>query len=74
VVDPKKGETENQFMKAMVLNEFDPKAFGVDRRCKLEAQRGAVLADELNNNSKKLGRWITRSIPAGADVMEARLS
>ena len=70
VVDPKEGETEKQFMTTMALNEFDPKATGVDWRRKLEAQRGAVLANELKNNSNKLGRWTTRSILAGADVMK----
>lgn len=70
VVEPKiKGE-DNMYMTCMALNEFDPKETGVDWRRKLDSQRGAVLANELKNNSNKLGRWTVRSLLAGADLMQ----
>lgn len=69
VLDAKEGG-EKQFMTSMALNEFDPRVTGVDWRRKLESQRGAVLANELKNNSNKLGRWTVRSLLAGADLMK----
>ena len=70
VVTPKKEGEEKQFMTCMALNEFDPKVTGVDWRRKLDTQRGAVLANELKNNSNKLGRWTAASFLAGADLMQ----
>jgi translation initiation factor 3 subunit D len=70
VVTPKQEGEEKQFMTCMALNEFDPKVTGVDWRRKLETQRGAVLANELKNNSNKLGRWTAASFLAGADLMQ----
>eukprot|EP01043_Picozoa_sp_COSAG02_P070940 COSAG02_NODE_12766_length_1498_cov_1.195854_1_plen_111_part_10 len=67
-VTPKR-EGDTQFMTCMALNEFDPKVTGVDWRRKLDTQRGAVLANELKNNSNKLGRWTARSFLAGACVV-----
>ena len=43
---------------------------GVDWKRKIDTQRGAVLANELKNNSNKLGRWTARSFLAGADLMQ----
>ncbi len=68
-VTPKR-EGDTQFMTCMALNEFDPKVTGVDWRRKLDTQRGAVLANELKNNSNKLGRWTARSFLAGAELMQ----
>ncbi|KAK7049766.1 hypothetical protein VNI00_005797 [Paramarasmius palmivorus] len=56
------------------LNEFDPRAQGAggapDWRTKLDAQRGAVVATEMKNNSCKLAKWAVQSILAGADLMK----
>jgi translation initiation factor 3 subunit D len=56
------------------LNEFDPRAPGAggapDWRSKLDAQRGAVVATEMKNNSCKLAKWTVQSILAGAELMK----
>lgn len=39
-------------------------------RQKIDAQRGAVLATELKNNSCRLARWTAQSLLAGADQMK----
>jgi translation initiation factor 3 subunit D len=56
------------------LNEFDPRAQGAggaqDWRSKLDAQRGAVVATEMKNNSCKLAKWTVQSVLAGADLMK----
>jgi|EP01049_Picozoa_sp_SAG25_P005357 translation initiation factor 3 subunit D len=70
VVEPKKEGDPQKYLTCMALNEFDPKETGVDWRRKLDTQRGAVLANELKNNSNKLGRWTARSFLAGADLMQ----
>ncbi|KAL2024190.1 hypothetical protein VTK56DRAFT_9346 [Thermocarpiscus australiensis] len=65
---------EDQFVTIHALNEFDNKAQGsggaLDWRTKLVAQRGAVIATEMKNNSCKLARWTVQSILAKADVMK----
>jgi translation initiation factor 3 subunit D len=40
------------------------------RRDKIDSQRGAVLANELKNNSFKLAKWTAQSLIAGADQMK----
>ncbi|THH30325.1 hypothetical protein EUX98_g3865 [Antrodiella citrinella] len=56
------------------LNEFDPRSQGAggapDWRTKLDAQRGAVVATEMKNNSCKLAKWTVQSVLAGADLMK----
>jgi translation initiation factor 3 subunit D len=56
------------------LNEFDPRAPGAggapDWRSKLDAQRGAVVATEMKNNSCKLAKWTVQSVLAGAELMK----
>lgn len=56
------------------LNEFDPRAQGAggapDWRTKLDAQRGAVVATEMKNNSCKLAKWTVQSVLAGADLLK----
>jgi translation initiation factor 3 subunit D len=42
----------------------------LNRREKIDSQRGAVLANELKNNSFKLAKWTAQSILAGADQMK----
>ena len=42
----------------------------IDWRTKLDAQRGAVVATEMKNNSCKLARWAVQSILAGSDIMK----
>ena len=42
----------------------------VDWKQKLDAQRGAIAAMEMKNNSAKLARWAVQSILAGAEVMK----
>jgi len=70
VVEPKNEGEDKQYLTCMALNEFDPKVTGVDWQRKIDTQRGAVLANELKNNSNKLGRWTARSFLAGADLMQ----
>jgi translation initiation factor 3 subunit D len=40
------------------------------RRDKIDSQRGAVLANELKNNSFKLAKWTAQSLLSGADQMK----
>lgn len=60
-----------QFITIRTLNEFDSRAQGAggsqDWRTKLDAQRGAVVANEMKNNAGKLARWAVQSLLAGAD-------
>ena len=64
-----RGEPELLTIKA--LNEWDPKASsGVDWRQKLDAQRGAVLATELKNNSCKLAKWTAQALLAGVNAIK----
>jgi translation initiation factor 3 subunit D len=63
-----------QYITIKTLNEFDSRAQGAggapDWRSKLDAQRGAVVATEMKNNSAKLARFAVQSILAGADNMK----
>lgn len=65
---------EDQLMTIKALNEFDSRAQGsggaLDWRSKLVAQRGAVVATEMKNNSCKLARWTVQSILSKSDVMK----
>ncbi|KAG8461305.1 hypothetical protein KFE25_010492 [Diacronema lutheri] len=64
-------QDEDIFLSVHALNETDPKVFStLDWRQKLEAQRGAVLATELKNNSYKLAKWTLQSLLAGADLLK----
>uniref|UniRef100_F1KZJ9 Eukaryotic translation initiation factor 3 subunit D n=1 Tax=Ascaris suum TaxID=6253 RepID=F1KZJ9_ASCSU len=63
------GEIQTLTIKA--LNEWDPKlSGGVDWRSRLDTQKGAVLATELQNNSCKLAKWTLQALLAGSDVMK----
>lgn len=60
-----------QYMTIKGLNEWDPKYSGlIDWRQKLDVQRGAVLANELKNNSCKLARWTVQSLLAASDQLK----
>jgi translation initiation factor 3 subunit D len=65
---------KDQYITIKALNEFDSKAQGSgkapDWRTRLDAQRGAVVATEMKNNSAKLARWATQSLLAGAEMMK----
>ncbi|KZV91840.1 translation initiation factor eIF-3, subunit D [Exidia glandulosa HHB12029] len=67
------GATE-QFINIRALNEFDSRSQGAggapDWRTKLDAQRGAVVATEMKNNSCKLARWAVASMLSGAEVLK----
>lgn len=65
-------EQGEQYMTAFALNEFDSSKdhAAVDWRSKIDAQRGAVLANELKNNSFKLAKWTAQSLLAGASQMK----
>ncbi|WVQ70240.1 eukaryotic translation initiation factor 3 subunit D [Kwoniella botswanensis] len=57
------------------LNEFDPRAQGgsgkpLDWRKNLDTQKGAIVANEMKNNSAKLARWAVQSILVGAEYMK----
>uniref|UniRef100_A0A914RRA4 Eukaryotic translation initiation factor 3 subunit p66 n=1 Tax=Parascaris equorum TaxID=6256 RepID=A0A914RRA4_PAREQ len=63
------GDTQTLTIKA--FNEWDSKASsGVDWRSKLDAQKGAVLATELQNNSCKLAKWTLQALLAGSDQIK----
>ena len=52
-------QNDTQFLTIKALNEWDSKvANGVEWRQKLDMQRGAVLANELRNNSCKLVKYM----------------
>lgn len=57
------------FVSAKALNEYDPK-LGLHWRRSLESQRGAVLANELKNNSFKLGRWTAQAMLSGCSQIK----
>lgn len=59
---------EEQYMTAFALNEYVNG--NLSWREKIDSQRGAVLANELKNNSFKLAKWTAQSILAGADQMK----
>jgi translation initiation factor 3 subunit D len=62
---------ENQFMNIKALNEWDPRFSGlIDWRQKLDVQRGAVLANELKNNSCKLSKWTVASMLSSTDQIK----
>lgn len=65
---------EDQFLTIKALNEFDSKAQGsggaLDWRTKLVAQRGAVVATEMKNNSCKLARWTVQSLLSKSDLLK----
>ncbi|RWR98388.1 eukaryotic translation initiation factor 3 subunit-like protein, partial [Dinothrombium tinctorium] len=62
---------ETQFMNIKALNEWDPRySGGIDWRQKLDVQRGAVLANELKNNSCKLAKWTVSALLAGSDQLK----
>lgn len=69
----------DQYMTAYALNEFDPSYVSgaaarpgatVSWRDKIDNQTGAVLAQELKNNSFKLAKWTAQSLLAGAFQMK----
>ncbi|KAH8027021.1 hypothetical protein HPB51_001388 [Rhipicephalus microplus] len=62
---------ELQFVSIKALNEWDPRfSGGIDWRQKLDTQRGAVLANELKNNSCKLAKWTVQALLAGSDQIK----
>jgi translation initiation factor 3 subunit D len=61
---------KSQYMTAFALNEYKPPNTTLDWREKIDSQRGAVLANELKNNSFKLAKWTAQSLLAGADQMK----
>lgn len=63
------GETQTLTIKA--FNEWDSRlSSGVDWRSKLDTQKGAVLATELQNNSCKLAKWTLQALLAGSDQIK----
>lgn len=62
---------ETQYLTIKALNEWDSKlANGVEWRQKLDTQRGAVLANELRNNTCKLAKWTVQAVLAGSDQIK----
>jgi len=58
---------ETQFINIKALNEWDHRfSGGIEWRQKLDSQKGAVLANELKNNSCKLAKWTVQSVLAGS--------
>jgi translation initiation factor 3 subunit D len=66
--------TEDPYLTAFSLNEWDPKATNntnaVNWREKIDTHRGAVLATELKNNSAKVAKWTAQSLLAKASQMK----
>ncbi|KAG8185252.1 hypothetical protein JTE90_023868 [Oedothorax gibbosus] len=64
--------SELQFINIKALNEWDPRQTSgcIDWRQKLDTQRGAVLANELKNNSCKLAKWTVGALLAGSDQLK----
>jgi len=66
----KKGKQDLK-MTCFALNEYDPRVTRKNAwRNKLDSQRGAVLATELQNNACKLAKWTTQTLLSGADLMK----
>ncbi len=63
----KRDEPELLLLRA--LNEWDAKAFA-DYRKNLDAQKGALLATEIKNNSAKLFKWTAQALLSGADAIK----
>lgn len=66
---------KSQYMTAFALNEYTPTDSNQSAnsnvwRDKIDSQRGAVLANELKNNSFKLAKWTAQSLLSGADQMK----
>lgn len=65
---------DSTYMTAFCLNEYHGNAGNTNNvmnwRDKLDQQRGAVLANELKNNSFQLAKWTAQSLLAGADQMK----
>lgn len=62
---------ETQFLTIKALNEWDSKlANGVEWRQRFDMQPGAVLANELRNNSCKLAKWTVQALLAGSDQIK----
>ena len=62
---------ETQFLTIKALNEWDSKlANGVEWRQKLGTQRGAVLANELRNNTCKLAKWTVQALLVGSNHLK----
>jgi translation initiation factor 3 subunit D len=66
---------KSQYMTAFALNEYTPTDSNANTnnnvwRDKIDSQRGAVLANELKNNSFKLAKWTAQSLLSGADQMK----
>lgn len=52
------------------VNEWDSKLSKTkDWRPRIDTQRGAVLGEEMKNNSHKLAKWTAQAMLAGADRM-----
>jgi len=65
-----KVKDKEEFMLLRALNEYDPKASGVDWRRQLDSQRGAVFATEIRNNNGKIARWCASSLLSGVDQIK----
>ncbi|KAG7383763.1 Eukaryotic translation initiation factor 3 subunit D [Phytophthora boehmeriae] len=60
-----------QYVSTFALNEYDPKFPGaIEWRKKIDSQRGAILANELKNNSCKLAKWTAQALLGGVDEMK----
>ena len=62
-----------QYMTAFALNEYIPQNAPSNTptwKDKIDSQRGAVLANEIKNNSFKVAKWTAQSLLAGADQMK----
>ncbi|KAL1411237.1 hypothetical protein Q8F55_002188 [Vanrija albida] len=71
-VDAYVGKKSN-LITVKALNEYDSRAQGakvLDWRKNLDTQKGAIVANEMKNNSAKLARWAVQSYLAGAEAMK----
>lgn len=66
-------QSNNTYIAAKCLNEFVPSSTAAKQlswKQYLESQKGAILANEVKNNSFKVGRWIAQAILAGCDTFK----
>lgn len=63
------GYLGDQYINSYAFNEFDPK-YSNNWRQKIDSQIGAVLANELKNNSNKVAKWTAQSILADVSLMK----
>lgn len=63
------GNASKQFVAVHAFTEFDSKYTGLEWRPRIDTQRGLLLANQFNNNSFKVTRWLAEAWLAGVAEM-----